>query len=240
MLQEEASYAPHLHRFLSLDQTHTFTFNGSSRDTYYSIDPCVKVGTPRPFGTDRTTNEYPIQVDTLDARFYHPGEDEQDQMAEVVQPIIELFDPTHVLLSSVVPTRDCPLFVDFRVLNWTSLRTLGLSGIKWEGSLRDSAFFSHLPANSFTLIVDLASSLAARSVMRDVIVEELAGTAVDGGAELISASDPQVKEVVIKVASEKDKSGILKNVRGAWSLAILPVSQKERTRREAKIRFVVG
>ena len=57
-------------------------------------------------------------------------------------------------------------------------------------------------------------------------------------ADLLSPSWPQVKEIVVKVSSEEQKGDVLKAVRREWDEAGT-LSQEERNRREAMIRFVV-
>lgn len=246
MLSQElvVSSAPHLDCFLSLDQTRTFTFIGTPRDDCHSLcGPDAR----RLIRPTRTSCAYPIRVDTLVAHFHHPGDTALSLASAIYGGILCLFSPTHVALSATHQLANVnPPWVRILEAPWHSLQTLSVSGIIWSHCLSYADFFSQLAAASLSVTVDLTGTpdrptRTDKSHMLGHLVYELTPGADEEGERqqaMLAPEWPQVKELVVKTRSQKQKEQVVQAVHESWDYQGELIG-KERDRREAMIRFVV-
>ena len=245
MFQERVSSAPHLDHLLSLDQTRTFTFVGTPEDP---DDPVYSLATGHPdrlFSKKRSTCTYPVRVDTLVARFFHPGENQLFAAGDIHGHLLSLFSPTRAILSAVHPS-ERRVKISWVVLDdapWHALRSLSVSNSIWSRHFSRAPFLTSLPPRSLTIVFDLGNVASAPSVewtMLDHLSYDLTPWADERGTqqEMLAPEWPQVKELIVKIAAADQAEDVIQAVHDAWDEAGT-LGPEERDRREAMIRFVV-
>ena len=218
--QTRTSSAPHLDRFLSLDQRRTFTFVGKAELSY-------SIAFKRTLTRTRSSCSFPIHVDTLTARFH----DDDDYTRKLISSFLGLFSPKAVALAHSPPMN---MFkgIDLNdAADWTALQSLTVSGLFWEDGLNRTAWFGRLKDRSLTIVVEMPPPKAMYPTevrLRSAILSE----------DLVR-DWPQLKEVVFKVETEAEKQSLI----GEWRTKAYPRplwSQARRDRQAAMIRYVVG
>lgn len=237
------SSAPHLDRFLSLDQTLSFTFLGVPADVARAYPVSQQEGLLKLFYPKRTSCSFPVEVETLDVSVpnlrANPGGQEDDLSAAIAHSVYRLFSPIDAALASTsVPDVDS-LIVYLDDAPWTRLRTISLNQINISGHMSELLFFDALPSGCLTITFDLAHGHEMSDYLAYCLVGDLCATwEGDARTELLSPSWPQVKEVVVKVNSNDEKEWIVDCLRDDWDHHV-QLSPAERDRREAMIRYVV-
>lgn len=239
------SSGPHLDRFLSLDQTRTFTFVGTPQDAPRSL--MTRGAAERQeelprllFHPKRSSCSFPLRVDRLEATFHHAGRRPGDITDLVAGSFLGLFDPEHVILAASSPPPSdqgyMAMCVDLEHVPWTGVRTLSMDEIEWWYLLSQMTFYQRLPLRSLVITYDLNKELDVFADLWSKIVEDIIGQDAYEGA-LLDAEQTRVAEIVIKVDSAGREATLRSLLRDGWQS--LDVDEEEQERQLAMIRFVV-
>lgn len=195
------SLAPHLDRYLTLNQTRTFSFVGTRADETAPLMIRMDAD-PRPF--TRQSTHFPLRVDTLRARYH----DQVETLAPSrfnAEIFLCLFDPKHINLTSHFLPLEKTFEVGLSGVQWTRLRSLSMNQFGILLPLRTYPFYRDLPSRSIEMCYDVTHGhKVLRDAARRSVIYELAGESEEGSG-VPGLATPAIRSICFRVGSEEDK-----------------------------------
>ncbi|KAL7415358.1 hypothetical protein BDY24DRAFT_413499 [Mrakia frigida] len=217
LCERDGQAQPHLspHLDLPLVSRLTFVWDVYDKDdeTQYDL---------RPFSFDRLSSSsqilQPAQILVEDLAILLPLSAFVNNSFDLASLILPVFSPTSVRISSNFLTTPLESFVpllDLGTTPWSRLRILTLDGVGCLGRLSQSQFFERTSLESVTVVLDLSSGKEGSSTLSDMVYEVVENEMAGGRWGVLSASNLNLKELVVKVPTKLLEAKIRSRVEGS-------------------------